>query len=180
MTESLHARLVAARIPRQGEIVDPYVARGTAWARQMTQGVVGMLFVLSVLAAIADTHSGKHTMPVSFLLGFGYMYGVGSFFLAPLVIFWLVHRARLRELLRQGELRPGTIIERGAMEFRGTETPSAAVEYTDALGHVRRASFQAPQAQSLRVGDSVQVIADRTTSVALLWAPDGLVLARRR
>jgi hypothetical protein len=178
-SKSEYEALLASPIPRDARIVAPYVRRATGWIRKtaliFAAFFIGFWLLISTLDA-SGGHSGAWWM--SFVKGLGIAAFLSLFVLGPVLLFWNVNRTRLLRLTTDGRLLPASVSARGTMNIRGNDVQMATVSFVDETGRHRDAKFQGPPAAPLRVGHAVHVLRSTGDTVAVLWAPDALVLAR--
>lgn len=170
----MYARVVAAPLPRPSDLVAAYQRERTDWAsKPIAPGVLKLLGV-GLVIGIVGASSGRGSVATNMLMGMSIALGVVVLALGPSIAVSAFIRSRLRTLLLHGELRSGTVVTtRTWSPFAGSLT---TVTYVDESGHQRHAGVHAP----LPVGSTVMVIADRSSTAAVLWPPQGIELARRK
>ena len=177
---TLHQRLLEAEPPRDKAVVAPYIKQSLRWVKKTLLIFAALIGVCTIIGSAADISRGVSPIYVSVLKGVGYTSFAGLFFFVPVVAFWLINRAKLTQQLTHGTLTRGTVVQRGEYPVRGGTMWVVEITYADPAGTQRTAKFQTMDALTLSERDLVDVIADMSSSVAVLWAPDGLAVARRK
>lgn len=180
MSGSPHEALLAAPVPRPKQLVAGYVEHNTANHRKMVRGFVIGGIVLWLLAGTADA-SGGHSGSLlgSYAKTLLIMGPLCMLLIGPVLLFWSVNKSSLTRILRDGQALPARERTRDVFQVRGNRLVKIVTEFNDAAGSVGQARFEMPLAEAPPAGTRFVVLRGSGTAVAVLWAGDRVMLARR-